>query len=144
MPAPTHRSEHAIRGQACFRYLLPLPEPPRALLRALFAMNIVVPLIAAAIARWPRCARSDGTGHRLGHAPPGHRVGDCTPQLSRRKLVPAAILLFVLVAAIVTTLYGKLRARRHRENDAERIGEAARTLERLHLNVDGIRTFAFS
>lgn len=33
------------------------------------------------------------------------------------KLVPAAILLFLLVAAIVTTLYGKLRARGSNPND---------------------------
>jgi BASS family bile acid:Na+ symporter len=37
------------------------------------------------------------------------------------KLVPAAILLFLLVAAIVTTLYGKLRGRAHQENEGEEV-----------------------
>jgi predicted Na+-dependent transporter len=41
------------------------------------------------------------------------------------KLVPAAILLFLFVAAIVTTLYGKLRERGHRgESGVERAGDA--------------------
>ena len=39
------------------------------------------------------------------------------------KLIPAAILLFLLVAAIVTTLYGKLRNRGANESGADPVGD---------------------